>query len=145
MMIHDQLLDTSNYHEDHPLYSSKYRNQIGLFKNEGGSEKVFKEWIFLRPKLYAMKTFDDEEIFKAKGVLRSTMLKFLDYLTIYNSYQNPEFNEPLSLTVKQRRITSKKHQLMTVEYYKTALTILDDKRKWYCKNSSIPYGHFSLL
>ncbi|XP_022182827.1 uncharacterized protein LOC111042507 [Myzus persicae] len=59
--------DTSNYPKDHYCFSEIHENQPGYFKDEMKGI-ILKEFISLRPKLYAYKTVDDVEEKKAKGV-----------------------------------------------------------------------------
>ena len=55
-MIRDELLDTSNYPKDHPLFSSKFASQLGKFKDESAGIVHFTDCVFLRPKLYSLQT-----------------------------------------------------------------------------------------
>jgi hypothetical protein len=145
-MIRDGVLDTSNYASDSPLYSQRYENQVGLFKDESGGKEVFEEWIFLRPKCYSMLTQSDSK-HKAKGIMRDTALHHQQYLDVYSSF-NPTADEesPPSkrVCVEQRSIRSDNHQLQTVRYSKVALSVLDDKRCWLKQNFSLPYGHYAI-
>ena len=47
--------DTSNYPKDHSLYSSKFKKEIGKFKDETGGIPI-TEFVGLRAKLYCYKT-----------------------------------------------------------------------------------------
>ena len=51
--------DTSNYPKDHSLYSSKFKKEIGKFKDETGGIPI-TEFVGLRAKLYCYKTTLDE-------------------------------------------------------------------------------------
>ena len=53
-MLHDGLLDTSNYPQNHPLYSRQFENKIGLVKDESAGVDSYVEWVFLRPKCYSL-------------------------------------------------------------------------------------------
>jgi len=68
-MLRDGLLDSSNYPENHPLYSTKYRSKLGCVKDESCG-KTFNEWIFLRPKCYSLRYEDGDVKKTAKGVQR---------------------------------------------------------------------------
>ncbi|KAE9522903.1 hypothetical protein AGLY_016714 [Aphis glycines] len=59
--------DTSNYPKDHYCFSENHKNQPGYFKDEMGG-KILKEFVSLRPKLYAYKIVNNDEVKKAKGV-----------------------------------------------------------------------------
>ena len=145
-MLHDGLLDTSNFKTDSPLYSRANENKIGLFKDEsGGSE--FCELVFLRHKCYSLLSEDCSSSHKAKGVTRRTKISHAQYMQIFESY-HPDVDaapSPKRLCVEQRRIGSVNHQLYTLQYNKVALSIRDDKRAWIGQNVSLPYGHYRLL
>lgn len=66
-MIRDELLDTSNFIDEHPLKSNKRKAKLGCVKDEGCG-KTFDEWIFLRPKCYSLKMLDSSTKCTAKGV-----------------------------------------------------------------------------
>ena len=44
--------DTSNYEEDHPLFSKKNKKQVGFMKDERGGSQILR-FVGLRSKLYA--------------------------------------------------------------------------------------------
>ena len=142
MMFSDGLLDTSNYPHFHDLYSKKYENKVGLFKDESAGKEDYVEWVFLRPKCYSLLSADGTSSHKAKGVKRNTHLTHQQYLEVYKSF-DPTTNPHTStcITVSQRNIVSKQHQLQTICYSKRALSIMDDKRMWVGQNVSVPYGH----
>jgi len=134
MMIQDQLLDTSNYDPNDPLFSNAINSVIGKIKDESKGN-AYKEWIFLRPKCYCLS--GNIIIMKAKGIhLKDTTITFQSYLDVYN-------NNTI-LTVPQIRIGSINHQLFTFKMNKIALRNLDDKRIWTAKNKSVAYGHYSI-
>ncbi|KAE9522671.1 hypothetical protein AGLY_016944 [Aphis glycines] len=58
--------DTSNYPKDHYCFNENHKNQPGYFKDEMGG-KFLKEFVSLRPKLYAYKTENNDEVKKAKA------------------------------------------------------------------------------
>ena len=71
-----QLYDTSNFSEDHPLYSTTNNKVVGKFKDELGG-KIMTEFIGLRPKMYS---YTGEETGKrAKGVKKSVLKKTIDH------------------------------------------------------------------
>jgi hypothetical protein len=145
-MIRDCALDTSNYPTASTLYSKRFENKVGLFKDESGGSEKFKQWIFLRPKCYSMLHEDGSAHPKAKGVKRGTTLLHQSYSEVFQSFhpEDPEAPPAKRLRVDQRGIRSENHQLRTVAYSKIALSVLDDKRKWVSQNLSLPYGHYSL-
>ena len=120
----DGLLDTSNYPTDSALFSRQYENKIGLFKDESGGQEQYKEWVFLRPKCYSMKS-EEHCTHKAKGVLRSTKLSHEQYVEIFESF-HPDLEGALSpkrVCVERRRIGSTNHDVYTSLSNKLALSI----------------------
>ena len=51
--------DTSNYEEDHPLFSKKNKKQVGFMKDECGGSQILR-FIGLRSKLYAYEVDSDK-------------------------------------------------------------------------------------
>jgi hypothetical protein len=145
-MVQDGMLDTSNYPATSALFSKRFENKVGLFKDESGGSEKYKEWIFLRPKCYSMLCEDGSAHPKAKGVKRGTALSHQSYLEVYDSFKPDDPTAPPAkrLRVDQRGIRSENHQLRTVVYSKVALSVMDDKRQWVAQNRSLPYGHYSL-
>ncbi|KAE9544290.1 hypothetical protein AGLY_001469 [Aphis glycines] len=73
--------DTSNYPKDHYCFSENHKNQPGYFKDEMGG-KILKEFVSLRPKLYAYKIVNNDEVKKAKGVKKYSPLGALEPLYV---------------------------------------------------------------
>jgi hypothetical protein len=137
-MKRDGLLDTSNYAPDHPLYSKEYASKIGLIKDESGGVAAYKEWLFLRPKVYSLLTDDAEKgVRKAKGVQRHVVQNVLKHSQYKSSLVEQEV-----IYTKQRRIGSERHQLYTLETNKKSLSANDDKRVWLDAYHSRAYGHY---
>ena len=137
-MMRDKLLDTSNYAKDHPLYSTQFASQIGKFKDEGGGSTHFIDAVFLRPKLYSLKTREvGKDVVKAKGVnVKQAALHHEEYVDVLTCNSQRY--------AKQRRIGSHEHQLYTFASTKLALSCNDDKRCWLSTNDSLAYGHHRL-
>ncbi|KAE9543709.1 hypothetical protein AGLY_002105 [Aphis glycines] len=113
--------DTSNYPKDHYCFSEIHKSQPGFFKDELKSI-ILKEFVSLRPKLYAYKTIDDTVEKKSK---RSVEKK--------QSHINMNF------------IQSNKHVVHSKTMNKLVLSANDDKR--YIMNDGIntlAYGHYKL-
>ena len=135
-MIADELLDTSEYDAQHPLYSTRLKSVVGKFKDESQGKVIYKEWIFLRPKCYSLLT-DSVQTVKAKGInTRFADLRHAQYKRVYKKHEE--------LIVSQKRIGTSNHQLYTFKSKKLALSCNDDKRQWYQRNKSHAYGHFRL-
>ena len=61
------LFDTSDYPENHPLYSDTNKKAIGCFKDECNGVP-HTHFIGLRPKMYSLLQLDQKEKRTAKGV-----------------------------------------------------------------------------
>jgi len=144
-MMHDGLLETSNYNPASPLFSKLHENEIGLFKDESGGKDVFMEWVFLRPKCYSMLTESNISKHRAKGVTRRTPLLHQQYLDVYHSFHpDDQQTPPKRVSAGQHNFRSDNHSILTVSYNKVALSVVDDKRMWLTQNTSLPYGHYDL-
>ncbi len=65
-----KILDFSNYKKSHKLYSKKYKNRLGYFKNELCGKKM-TEYCALRAKAYSYITETDDKptfVTKCKGI-----------------------------------------------------------------------------
>ena len=141
-MARDDVLDSSNYPKDHPLYSDRNRARLGCVKDETAG-RAAKEIIMLRPKAYSIIYADSsaasEGIRRAKGVQRAVLrnkIRHDDYVRAWR--------ESTETRHTQRRIGSQLHQLYTYTYSKRTLSYFEDKRYWTADNESLPYGHHSI-
>ena len=122
-MKEDQdLYDTSNYPQEHPLYSIKNKKVIGKFKDETAGLPI-TEWVGLRPKMYSIKLMDGKEKKTGKGIKKNVLTKqikhqdFKDCLFLQQDYQHSMMN-----------FRSQGHQLFTIRQIKKSLSPFDDKR-----------------
>lgn len=128
------VMDFSNYPQDHPLYDESVKNVTGYFKNESPQSEI-QEMVGVRSKTYAVRTAADETSNKAKGV-RSTvsnLFTMADYLKCVQT-------EPEEVSIEQYTIQSKLHRLKTIKQKKVAFSSFDDKRFLMCSVHSVPYG-----
>ncbi len=137
-MKRDQLLDSSNFPLNHPLFSNECKARLGCVKDEAEG-MGFLEWVLLRPKCYSMLTSDKKEKKRAKGVRRFTLVKEIRHHHYREAYENQ-----VIMTHEQKRIGSKLHQNFTINYFKKTLSFWEDKRAWVGNNSSLPYGNHNL-
>ncbi|KAE9530026.1 hypothetical protein AGLY_011488 [Aphis glycines] len=103
-------------------FIENHKNQPGYFKDEMGG-KILKEFVSLRPKLYAYKIVNNDEVKKAKGVKKY----------VINQHINMNF------------IQSNKHVVHSKTMNKLVLSGNDDKR--FIKNdgiNSLAYEHYKL-
>ena len=64
------LLDTSDYPENHVAYSMRNKKTLGKIKDETNGHPI-KEFVGLRPKMYSMMLDDDTEKKTAKGISKA--------------------------------------------------------------------------
>ena len=114
--------DTSNYDEDHPLFSKKNKKVVGFMKDECGGKQITK-FVGLRSKLYSYEMADGAQVKKCKGI-RKYIIK--------NEITIEDFEECLFSGKSQFRamntIRSRQHNVGTERVNKTALSADDDKR-----------------
>ena len=116
--------DTSGCPPDHPsgIPSGFNKKVLGMFKDEVNGN-VIDEFVGLRAKLYSYKMFEGEESKKCKGVKKSVVKKSItheDYKKCLTD-QKPQLR-------KMNVIRSYKHNVVTEEVNKVALSANDDKR-----------------
>ena len=127
------VMDFSNYAEDHPLHSLERKNQVGFLKNEVSRDTITK-FVGIRSKTYVFKTLGEKTESRAKGVKRcyKRKISFEDFEKCLTSVSE--------VRVRQNLIVSKKHQNLLVSAEKTAFSSFDDKRYLLCAIHSVPYG-----
>ena len=126
--------DSSNYPQDHPLYSTSNKAKLGCFKDEAGG-KIIEEMILLRPKMYSMKYLGEESSIKrAKGISRHLVAS-----TSHETYREV-FVRQEETSYQMTILRSKLHSIETVTFRKRGLSAWEDKRCWLDANSSLPHG-----
>ena len=129
-----QYFDSSNYPQDHPLYSAANKAKLGCFKDEAAG-KVIEEMILLRPKMYSMKYLGENVAIKrAKGISRHLVAS-----TSHESYREA-FMSQRETNYDMTILRSKLHTIQTVTFRKRGLSAWEDKRCWLDANSSVPHG-----
>ncbi|GFQ87084.1 uncharacterized protein TNCT_173661 [Trichonephila clavata] len=132
------IYDTSDYPQDHALYSEKNKKRICCFKDEMNSKPII-EFVSLRAKMYSMLTPDSEKK-TAKGVSKVVIqqkLKHSNYLQCLKENKSTKENMIL--------IKSENHDIYTVRQNKTALSSFDDKRYILDDNiGTFAYGHYKI-
>ena len=117
-----QLYDTSNYPQDHFLYSTTNKKVIGKFKDETAGLPI-REWVGLRAKMYSMKLDDDKEKKTGKGINKNVLKKEIKH----QDFKDCLFNHQ-EYTHTMVNFRSQQHQLFTIKQTKKALSPFDDKR-----------------
>lgn len=134
----DKYFDTSEYPEDHKLYSKKNAKVVGLFKDEAKGRHII-EFIGLRSKMYSEQFDDiDDDGKDYKG--RAKGIKEKVSHSIYRKVLDEEKQEYSTL----RSIRSQMHQLYTVEMNKVGLSSYDNKRYYRDNVESYAYGHYKI-
>ena len=130
--------DSSNYPQDHPLYSVSNRARLGCFKDEAAGRQI-AEMVLLRPKMYSMRFVDETEdqlggVRRAKGIAKHLVRKFphAEYRRAYDS----KCETYVQMTILRSRL----HSVNTITFSKRGLSAWDDKRCWLDANTSVPHG-----
>ena len=74
MAQNQTLYDTSDYPQDHPLYSSANKKVLGKLKDECAGRAI-AEYVGLRPKMYSILEAGGKNTKKAKGVKKNVVEK----------------------------------------------------------------------
>ena len=135
-----QYFDSSNYPQNHPLFSTAHKARLGCFKDEAAG-KIIEEMVLLRPKMYSIKYLGEEGgIKRAKGISRY-LVSSTSHQTYLEAFTNQRETE-YQMTI----LRSELHTVKTVTFRKRGLSAWEDKRCWLDANSSVPHGsHLSGL
>ena len=132
---HISLYDTSNYSEDHYLYSTTNKKTIGKMKDECAGKPIV-EYVGLRPKMYSILT-SDKNIQKAKGIKKYVIKKQINH----ENYKEALFDQK-TFRHGMNLLRSENHQIFGLHQNKISLSPLDTKR-WIMDNGidTLAYGH----
>ena len=131
------LFDTSNYPQDHFLFSNMNKKVLGKFKDElAGSPAL--ETIGLKAKMYSIDLGTSQKKV-AKGVNKSVIKRVLDH-----SHYKQVLFEQKSMLHQMYQIQSHKHQVSTLKINKLSLSPFDDKRYFLNETESYAHGHFKI-
>ena len=135
-------LDTSNYPQNHTLYTSERTKQLGYFKDEACNNHfgIVSEAVALRAKVHSHITyFPDlqkiEEEKKCKGVSKVSVKKQLNF---------DDFKRALDGVTKSCQVNALRSYKCTnhlIVETKKALSPMDDKRYLLNATESLAYGH----
>ena len=126
--------DTSDFPQDHPLYSSVNKKVLGKMKDECAGTPI-AEYIGLRPKMYSIKMSNDSEIKKAKGVKKYVVKKYIKH----EQYKEALFGKR-TFKHEMNTIRSQGHQIYSLRMNKTSLSPLDTKR-WIADDGITTYAY----
>jgi hypothetical protein len=137
MREYSDLLDTSGYPRDHPLYSAVNKKVMGKMKDECCSKPPLK-FVGLRSKMYSLFLYDPELVKRtAKGIKK----KYVKKNVLHDMYLRT-LRERKIEHAKYRLFRSRAHKLETVKCCKVALSPYDDKRYVLDDGmATLAYGH----
>ena len=131
-------MDFSDYPEQHDNFDLSNKKVLGKFKDEVNG-KIIKEFIGLKPKMYAMDIQHDKEQKKAKGVPKNIVKKEMNF----NMYKKTLY-ENCNEKVKFNSIRSYQHKLFSITCSKTGLSNFENKRYYVSNELSYPHGHYAI-
>ena len=128
--------DMSGYNDNRPLPIGKNKKIIRLMKDELGGG-IMKEFITLRPKMYAYKVGSSESK-KCKGIKKCVVKKTISF----EDYKNCLFSGETSYR-SLLMFRSLKHEVRTLEVNKLALSRDNDKRITVDGIAILARGHYT--
>ena len=111
------LFDFSEYSSNSKFFDPVNKKIIGKMKDEFKG-KIISEFVGLESRMYSLTSVDDEEVTKAKGVIKK--IKHKEYFSVL-------FNKKV-IRHNMKRIQSKLHRIETYNVCKISLSCFDDKR-----------------
>ena len=146
-----RLVDINNLPTQHPLYvynadeprrslllSIKEMNTkiLGKFTTEWPNPEDFIASVcFLKSKLYAILTVSDYTKKKCKGINRQIVSSSMNFSMYENTYETESFRYH-----SQDGFRSRKHDIFLETMTKCSMSIICQKRYWWSRNRSFPYG-----
>ena len=128
-------LDTSNFPPDHPLHSNARKKVPGYFKSEVPPPDTISEGVWLRAKMYSLKTTGGDTK-KVKGVSRRYVKSHLTHEDFRECFDTREDH----VTKPHQRIMSYGHQVVTESFTKVGLSCHDNKRQQLGDTYTLPFG-----
>ncbi|XP_053374205.1 uncharacterized protein LOC128546838 [Mercenaria mercenaria] len=132
------LFDTSDYPQNHFLYSEENKKKVGSMKDEMSGIPI-SAFVGLRSKVYSFKCDNNKEEKRAKGIAKATLKRDLRF----TNYKDILFSEGQNV-VTITSIRNDNHELYCNEMKKVGLSSFDDKRYLLNATDSLAYGHYSL-
>ena len=134
-----QHFDTSNYPENHFLYSKENKKKLGFFKDETGGIPI-KSFVGLRAKMYSYCLEDENntERKSAKGIPKQSIKNKLTFSKYEKMLQFPS-----KFYTSSYLIQSKNHKVFTNLSNKLSLSPFDDKRFILANGfETLAHGHY---
>ena len=141
MLEDKELFDTSEYAQDHPLYSTRNKKVLGKMKDETHGIPI-QEFIGLRPKMYSILYIENKLVEKktAKGVKKSVTKKHIRH----ENYKTCLFDKKRTKT-SMNQIRSYDHEIYSIKLNKIALIPCDDKRYILEDGvNTLAHGHYKI-
>ena len=114
--------DTSDYPEDHPLFSKVNKKVLGKMKDECAGKPI-SEYVGLRSKMYSIMTGCEKNIKKAKGVKKNVIKKQIKH----EQYKQALFSKK-QMWHGMKMLRSDGHEIYGVHVNKISLSPFDTKR-----------------
>ena len=143
MLQNVELFDTSEYAQNHPLYSLVNKKVLGKMKDETHGIPI-QEFVGLRPKMYSILYTENDKLVEkktAKGIKKSVTKRKIRHA----SYKECLF-EKRQTVASMNQIRSERHEIYSIKLNKMGLSPYDDKR--YILNdgmSTLAYGHYKTI
>ena len=140
MLEDKELFDTSEYAQNHPLYSLTNKKVLDKMKDETHGIPI-QEFVGLRPKMYSiLYTENNKQVEKktAKGIKKSVTKRKLRHA----GYRECLFEKRQTMA-SMNQIRSESHEIYSIKLNKIGLSPYDDKR--YILNdgmNTLAYGHY---
>ena len=143
MLEDKELFDTSEYAQDHSLYSLANKKVLGKMKDETHGIPI-QEFVGLRPKMYSILYTENDKLVEkktAKGIKKSVTKRKIRHA----SYKECLFEKRQTIA-SMNQIRSERHEIYSIKLNKIGLSPYDDKR--YILNdgmSTLAYGHYKTI
>ena len=116
------LYDTSDYPQDHPLYSSANKKVLGKLKDESARRPI-AEFVGLRPKMYSILEAGGKEHQEAKGVKKNVVKKHIRHEQYKEAlFEKQTFRHGMDV------LRSERHRIYGTHLNKVSLSPFDSKR-----------------
>ena len=136
MAQNQTLYDTSDYLQDHPLYSSANKKVLGKLKDECAGRAI-AEYVCLHPKMYSVLEAGGKNTKKAKGVKKNIVKKHIRHEQYKEAlFEKQTFRHGMDV------LRSERHRIYGQHLNKVSLSPFDSKR-WITKHrvGTLVYGH----
>ena len=128
--------DTSDYPANNFHDMPRVNKKVVLKMKDECNGVIIREFIAVRPKLYAFQTEEEHIEKRARGITRDVLDRQITYGDYYSA-----LHEGYIKTCRQTTIQSKDHFIFTLNRQKVAIDPSDDKRILAADFSTLPYGH----